>query len=49
MSLSECAMDNDVLTGGTVTSLSTSDGCCLTACSDSIKKVRPSRSRPGVL
>lgn len=38
LDLAGCASDNDALNGGTITSLSTSNGCCLTDCSTNIKK-----------
>lgn len=40
LALADCASDNDAFAGGSTTSLSTSDGCCLKSCADSIGLVR---------
>jgi len=39
LSLADCTSDNDPFAGTTTTSLSTTNGCCLTGCAEAIKVV----------
>lgn len=43
MGLADCVSDNDPFSGATMTSLSTSDGCCLQGCVDAIQAVSGTR------